>query len=83
MTATSPFAMDPTSLAGMQAGAVLDQDPVTGEKWTVQQAGNGQVVLAREMAGYQWLGAYEMSSGRLMQAQLTTSLGFTQFQLQG
>jgi hypothetical protein len=83
VTTTSTYLMDPNSLAAMQSGAVLDTDPVTGEKWTVQQSGNGQVVLSREMPGYQWLGAYDIGTGRLLQAQVTTSLGVTQVQLQG
>lgn len=77
--------IDPAALAGLQAGATIDTDPVTGQVETVKTADGSSVVLDIEVKGISTLTQYDRASGRLVAMSLTQAGSGTsyQFRLQG
>jgi len=88
-TGIGPYWWDPQSLAAMQPGQTLDQDPVTGQTLTVGQPNGapaaGAVLISSAMNGISTDSWYDAASGVLLaQTYATASSGFTtQVQLVG
>lgn len=76
--------VDPGALATLKQGQILDTDPVTGNKLTVQSIGSGQVTLTSALPGGSSTQVYDLSSGVLLSGQSqSTDTGVTiQIQLQ-
>ena len=80
--------MDVSALKAMKVGQVLDTEPATGEKLTVQsistQQGRKVVSVSDRMAGFDAVLNYDQASGALISYQIKiASSGATyQFQLQ-
>jgi hypothetical protein len=73
-----PYWFEPQTLAGFQAGQLLDQDPITGERDTVGTVGNGGVTIVADLPGAHSESTYNASSGVLTEIVLTeTAKGST------
>ncbi len=82
---TGLYWIDPAALAGLQTGATLDTDPVTGQVEAVKSADGSSVVIDSELKGISTLLQYDRQSGKLVAlSQTMSSSGQNyQFQLQG
>ena len=80
---------DPASLAAMSPGDVLDEDPITGARVTVESvdpAGSGTLVtLTTAMNGVTMRAGYDRDSGALLTLELAQAVtgGTIQLQLEG
>ena len=79
---TGVYWYDPSSLATMQTGQVLDQDPITGASVTVDSADGGAVSLLTEMNGASLRLGYDSASGALVTMETTNSTTGITLQLQ-
>jgi hypothetical protein len=80
---TGVYWYDPSSLATMQTGQVLDEDPITGARVTVDSAEPGGLVsLLTEMNGASLRLGYDSASGALVTMDTTNSTTGITLQLQ-
>jgi len=74
---------EPQALASMAPGQLLDEDPVTGARLTVEYGGGtGQVVLLTELNGATLRLGYDPASGVLSTMETTNSTAGITLQLQ-
>jgi hypothetical protein len=73
-----PWWVAPEALVGAQAGAVIDEDPITGERTVVGMVSDGVVTIESAMPGLSSSGSYDTATGRLLEVLRTeTSSGIT------
>lgn len=70
--ANSGLFLLPAAMAQLQAGQVLDTDPITGYRMFIERADQNGVVLVTEGRGYRFAGTFEASSGLLRSSHLQT-----------
>lgn len=78
-----PYWMDPSALAKLTSGQVIDRDPLTGATITVDQVASGQVTIDSSDGGTQTAAVYDTGSGRLEQLQTQSSSSTLAVSLQG
>jgi hypothetical protein len=78
-----PYWMDPSALATLNAGQVLDRDPLTGSTVSVGKAASGQVSILTSDGGTQTTAVYDTGTGRLEQFQTQSSSSSLTVRLQG
>ncbi len=80
------FWYDTTTLAGLQPGQVLDQDPLTGGSTTVSAVGpgpNGQAVtIVDQVPGITTTSVYDATTGVLLAAQVKVDVSGTTYTLE-
>ena len=85
-SATGLYWWDPPTLAGFRAGQVLDEDPVTGERITVDSVGSGPagpaVTITSHMPGIDTSATYDVGTGVLVAYQANMPVRGTAYELQ-
>ena len=75
---TGPYWYDPASLATMTPGDLLDEDPVTGARISVESAGSGSdgsvVTTVTEMNGVTVRAGYDMRTGVLVSLEIVQAV---------
>jgi hypothetical protein len=81
--ATGPYWYDTAALAGMSAGDVLDVDPTTGARLTVDAVDPGhEVTLRTEARGVSVLASYDVATGALLRMVIERSVTFATVDLE-
>jgi hypothetical protein len=71
----------PSGLAHLAAGDVLDEDPLTGARQTVDAVGSGVVTVRTKLSGATVVASYDAVSGAMTKLTLEQGVGTTQLQL--